>query len=452
MHGYRSALNYINRFQFYGLHLGLERIVSILEALGSPEETYPSVHVAGTNGKGSTCAMIASILQAAGYRVGLYTSPHLSSLRERFRIGDTMISEGELTREIQKIRHFVERGYELSYFEYSTAIAMDWFAEKGVDLAVIETGLGGRLDATNVIVPLVSVITNVSLEHQSHLGNTISKIAREKAGIIKREIPVVTGVGNGPAKEVILGKCLRLNAPLWELGRDIQIRRGKEGLDYQGKLFKINGIELGLKGSHQVANAGLAIGACEGLTGQFEITETAIRKGCRDVYWPGRGEMFYGSCRVLLDGAHNIDGVRSLKGLLLESGELHSLLWGCTDEGGDKDFVGMLRQVAPLFREVIITEPPGPRAPVTLDRWRESYVPDEVVMEQDWQKALYRAVGSCNKTDLLCVAGSLYLIGAVREELMEGSFTWTHPLCSGDQRACLPPLRQSLHRGDCGYI
>jgi dihydrofolate synthase/folylpolyglutamate synthase len=206
MHGYnnfRSALSYIDKFQFHGLHLGLERMTAILKVLGAPERAYPCLHIAGTNGKGSTCAMAASILQAAGYRVGLYTSPHLSSLRERFRIGDTMISEEELTREIEKIRHFIERGYELSYFEYTTAVAMDWFAEREVDLAVFETGLGGRLDATNVITPLVSVITNISLEHQSYLGSTIPEIAREKAGIIKRGIPVVTGVKSRSAKEVI---------------------------------------------------------------------------------------------------------------------------------------------------------------------------------------------------------------------------------------------------------
>ncbi len=426
MHGYnfKSALSYINKFQFHGFHLGLERMNAILKALGSPEGAYPSLHVAGTNGKGSTCAMAASILQAAGYRVGLYTSPHLSSLRERFRIGDTMISEEELTEEIQKIRHFIEGGYELSYFEYTTAIAMDWFADKGVDVVVFETGLGGRLDATNVIVPLVSVITNISLEHQSYLGNTIPEIAREKAGIIKKGVPVVTGVRNGPAQKVILARSLELNAAVCELGQDIQMKRDKNGqAEYQGDLFWIKGMDLALKGRHQVANAGLAIGACEKLMGHsgFKITEAAIRRGCKDVYWPGRGEMLHGSCRILLDGAHNMDGVRSLKGLLMESGDCHSLVWGCTNGGGDKDFAGMFRQIAPFFRRIIITEPPGPRLSVTLNRWRENDIPAWVVLKQDWQKALDRAIAGCGKTDLLCVAGSLYLVGAVREELMKRS-------------------------------
>ena len=425
-HDFESALKYINKFQLHGLHLGLKRMSAILKALSNPEKAYPSLHVAGTNGKGSTCAIAASIIHAAGYRVGLYTSPHLTSLRERFRIGDTMISEEELIKEIQKIRHFIEKGYELSYFEYTTAIAMDWFAEKRVDLAVFETGLGGRLDATNVIVPLVSVITNISLEHQSYLGNTIPEIAGEKAGIIKRGVPVVTGIGEGPARRVILDRCLELNAPVWEFGPDIQMKRDGNGkYDYQGDLFRIKGLDLALRGRHQAANAGLAIAACERLMeyNRFKITETAIRRGCMDVYWPGRGEELQGSCRVLLDGAHNIDGVRSLKGLLMESGDCHSLLWGCTNEGGDKDFAGMFRQIASFFRKIIITEPPGPRVPVKLDRWKESNIPDGVILEQDWQKALNRAITACNKTDLVCVAGSLYLIGVVREELMKRSFS-----------------------------
>ncbi|MBW1670228.1 MAG: bifunctional folylpolyglutamate synthase/dihydrofolate synthase [Deltaproteobacteria bacterium] len=431
-HNFKTALTYLDKFQFHGFRLGLERMISILNAFGNPEKNYPCLHVAGTNGKGSVSAIIASILHSAGYRTGLYTSPHLSSLRERFRIGNTMISEEELKERIWRIRDFLERGYELSYFEFTTAIAMIWFEEQETDLAIFETGLGGRLDATNIVTPLVSVITNISLEHQAFLGSSISEIAKEKAGIIKKGVPVITGVREQPALSVILDRCLDLNAPIWELGRDFDVKeQGNSRIDYKGEFLKINGLDLALKGTHQATNAGLAIAACERLIEQgFRVTDTAVRNGCRSVYWPGRGELLKGSCRVLLDGAHNLGGLRSLKNLLgrlnttsIDKGRcFHSLLWACSDEGGDKDFVAMLRQIASLFGQIIITEPPGPRVPVTLERWRRSDIPKDLTLEQNWRKALNKILSNCGKEDLLCVAGSLYLIGAVREELMEREF------------------------------
>lgn len=431
-HDFKAALTYLDKFQFHGFRLGLERITSILNALGNPEKNYPCLHVAGTNGKGSVCAIIASILHAAGYKTGLYTSPHLSSLIERFKIGNIMISEEELTEQIWRIRDLVKKGYELSYFEFTTAIAMVWFAEHRTDLAVFETGLGGRLDATNIVTPMVSVITNVSLEHQAFLGRTIHEIAREKAGIIKEGVPMITGVRQQPALSVILDRCLELNAPVWKLGRDFDVTiYGNSGIDYQGEFLKINGLDLALKGKHQAINASLAIAACERLIKQgFHITDTAVKNGCKRVDWPGRGELLQGSCRVLLDGAHNSGGLRSLRDLLDQlnttSGDkgkcFHTLLWACSDEGGDKDFVAMLRQIASLFGQIIITEPPGPRMPVTLERWRKSDIPKDMTLEQNWQKALNKALSNCGKADLLCVTGSLYLVGAVREELMERNF------------------------------
>jgi len=431
-YNFKAALAYLDRFQFHGFRLGLERMTGILKALGNPEKGYPCLHVAGTNGKGSVSAVIASILNAAGYRTGLYTSPHLSSLRERFRIGDIMISEEELSEQVWKIRDFLETGYELSYFEFTTAIAMVWFAEQKTDLAIFETGLGGRLDATNIVNPLVSVITNISLEHQSFLGSSIPEIAREKAGIIKKGVPVITGVREQPAFSVILDRCLELNAPVRQLGRDFDIKgHGNSGIDYKGEFFEINGLDPALRGRHQAVNAGLAIAACEGLMKHgFKVTDTAIRNGCRSVYWPGRGELLMGSRRVLLDGAHNIGGVRSLKDLLGQLNRIsgnngmcrHTLLWACSDEGGDKDFAAMLREIAPLFGKIVITEPPGPRIPVTLERWGRNDIPKDAIMEQNWKNALDKALSICSMEDLLCVAGSLYLVGAVREELMKRDF------------------------------
>lgn len=431
-HDFKAALNYLDKFQLHGFRLGLERMNSILNVFGNPQKKYPCLHVAGTNGKGSVSAIIASTLHEAGYKTGLYTSPHLSSLRERFRIGNTMISEEELIELIWRIRVFLEKGYELSYFEFTTAIAMIWFAEQGTEMAVFETGLGGRLDATNIVIPIVSVITNISLEHQSFLGSSISEIAREKAGIIKKGVPVITGVREQPALSVILNRCLELNSPVWVIDRDFDVEEhGNSGIDYKGKFLKINGLDLALKGRHQAANAGLAIAACERVIEQgFRLTDTAVRNGCRSVYWPGRGELLRGSCRVLLDGAHNLGGIGSLKDLLgrLNTApkdrerKFHSLLWACSDEGGDKDFAAMLRQISSLFGQIIITEPPGPRVPVTMERWKGGNIPEDVILEQNWKKALNKALSGCGKEDMLCVAGSLYLVGAVREELIRKNF------------------------------
>ncbi|OPL17258.1 MAG: hypothetical protein AVO38_05525 [delta proteobacterium ML8_D] len=428
----KAALTYLDGFQFHGFRLGLERMTRILRAFGNPEKNYPCLHVAGTNGKGSVSAIIASILHASEYKTGLYTSPHLSSLRERFKIGNTLISEEELKEQIWKIRNFLEKGYDLSYFEFTTAIAMVWFAEQDIELAVFETGLGGRLDATNIINPLVSIITNISLEHQAFLGNSISEIAREKAGIIKEGVPVITGVREQPALSVILERCLELNAPLWELGRDFDVKgHGNSKIDYEGKFLKINELDLGLRGNHQATNAGLSIAACERLIEQgFRITDIAVRHGCRSVYWPGRGELLRGSCRVLLDGAHNLGGLRVLKDLLVQLNKasidkgscFHSLLWACSNEGGDKDFVAMLKYIAYLFRQIVITEPPGPRVPVTIESWSANDITKDATMEKDWQKALNKTLSNCGESDMLCVAGSLYLVGAVREELMKRGF------------------------------
>lgn len=429
---FKAALSYLDKFQFHGFRLGLERMICILNALGNPEKKYPCLHVAGSNGKGSVCAIAASILSAAGYRVGLYTSPHLSSPGERFKIGTAIISKKELKDQINKIRHFLEKGYELSYFEFTTAIAMNWFAEQKIDLAVLETGLGGRLDATNIVTPLVSVITNISLEHQSFLGNTIQKIATEKAGIIKKGVLLVTGVREQSALSVILDRCMKLNAPVQMLGRDFDIKEGNDSLiNYKSKTLKISGLELALQGTHQVSNAGLAIAACEGLINKgFKITPAAFITGCRDVFWPGRGECLCGICRVLLDGAHNMDGVRMFKDLLvrLKTGLEKNvkcrkvLLWACSDEGGDKDFVSMLGHIESMFEQILITEPPGPRSPVTIKQWRMNDLPSYLILKKNWKQALNKALSSCGPQDLLCVTGSLYLVGAVREELIKKKF------------------------------
>lgn len=429
--GYEAALAYLGRFQFHGFRLGLERITAILDALGNPEKAYPCIQVAGTNGKGSVCALVGSVLSSAGYRVGVYASPHLTSLRERFRIGRDLISEERLSGLIARIRGLVESGYELSYFEYTTAIGLLWFAEKGVDVAVLETGLGGRLDATNVVTPVVSIVTNVALDHQRYLGRTLAAIAGEKAGVIKSGAPVVSAV-KGPGRRIIHERCRTVGAPLTELGVHVRVRRWNgQGLHYKGPRWHLTRLALALAGEHQVANAGVAVAACESLEQRaFDIPEAAVSEGLRTATWPGRGERLSGPCRVLLDGAHNMAGIRSLVRLLggrntKDSGRpgFSVLLFACSDEGGDKNFFGMLSALKPLFERVVVTEPPGPRAPVTVSRWRESGISAATSLEPDWSKALDRALEGCGPRDTLCVSGSLYLVGAVRNALLERGFS-----------------------------
>ncbi len=427
-----EALAYLDTFQFHGFRLGLERMEAILEALGRPERAYASIHVAGTNGKGSTCAVINSILCHAGYRTGFYSSPHLYRLNERFRTGKNEIDDAELADILNRIRELIEAGFEMSYFEYTTAAAMLWFRKKEVDVAIFETGLGGRLDATNVIDPAVSVITNIALEHQAYLGNTISEIAFEKAGIIKPGRPVVCSETGDEALKVIQERCRALEAPLKLKDRNFFFEINDTGMTWHGWDGSITGdIHPALAGSHQACNTALAIAAVKMLPAdRFTVQDQHIRDGCASARWPGRGELFdIDGRQVLLDGAHNMGGMKALVKLLESMGIEYPgnrgdvLLYACSDEGGDKDFKGMLDSLAPWFYRTIITEPPGPRKPVTVAAWQQVLGESSpCVLEADWNRALSKAMEQCKKGGLICVAGSLYLVGSVRALLSSPTF------------------------------
>ncbi len=428
---WREAVSYLDRFQFHGFRLGLERIETALKALGDPQDRYPCIHVAGSNGKGSVCAALSSILSEAGFRVGLYTSPHLYSLNERFRLDMESVPDRELTGLINDVAALVESGMELSYFEFTTAMAFFWFARKGVDIAVIETGLGGRLDATNVINPLASVITNISLEHQSYLGKNIEKIAREKAGIIKSGVPVVTGALTRRAESVISDAAASRQARIVGMGRDFKVRAGDAGgFDYSGRVFQVDGLRFALPGDHQVENAAVALAALETIIGQdFQVNEKAVRTGLLNTSWPGRSEFLRnGDRQVLLDGAHNRAGIKALEKLLLRMRDRKLLprtmylLWACSDEGGDKDVFAMAGEIAPLFEKIVITEPPGPRKPVTIEQWESVSLDRPVSLEGSWEAALNIMLEEISADSILLVAGSLYLVGPVRHRLTGQGF------------------------------
>lgn len=419
---YNEAIAYLNGFQFHGFKLGLERTEAVLKALGDPHLSYPVIHVAGTNGKGSVCAYLSSILKTAGYKVGCYTSPHLWSLVERFDIDGRYISEKELAFAIERIKRLVEHGFELSYFEYTTAIAFKWFEEQAVDIAVVETGLGGRLDATNVVQPICTVITNVDFDHMAYLGDTIEKIAFEKAGIIKPRVPVVTAVNRKEALVVIEERAESLKSPVFRLGREFSVGEFNGEMEYEGLKCRLRGITLGLLGRHQYDNAALALAVCELTERQFKTGEAVMQRGIETAVWPCRGECIHlsGGQELLLDGAHNPNGIQALCGLLSNLKmpfEKSALLFAASNEGKDKDFKTMLQELMPFFERIYITEPPGPRRPVVIGEWQALGLPLGIDYIRDWREALNVCL-STQQNRFICAAGSLYLAGAVRHEVM----------------------------------
>jgi dihydrofolate synthase/folylpolyglutamate synthase len=380
---YQETWTFLDNLQFFKIKLGLESMRVFLEELGSPEEELQFVHVAGTNGKGSVAVTLLTLLSKAGYRVGLYTSPHLSSVRERFRINDDYISEKEFAGEGSRI-HEILGDRQITYFEFATALALLWFARRKVDLVILEVGLGGRLDATNVITPLVSVITNVSMDHEMYLGNTLAEIAAEKAGIIKENVPVVSGVGTGETEEervvlaVVERFCNERKAPLFLHGRDFFVEPAMDGRwDYWAMKRKgccqlrekRQGLLSSLKGRCQMLNSGLALATLEILDQfGFSVNDAITRSGLLEVSWPGRLESFClsrddgspiectseDSLHYLLDGAHNPAGIAALSEALEKDYEYNRLIlvWAAMS---DKDFRGALPQIGRLAGVIIFT-------------------------------------------------------------------------------------------------
>jgi dihydrofolate synthase/folylpolyglutamate synthase len=436
---YQEAWGFLDNLQFFKIKLGLESMSQFLDSVGNPHRGLRFVHVAGTNGKGSVSTTLRTILTRVGYKVGLYTSPHLSCVRERFRIDERFISEEAFARQASVIRAALgER--QITYFEFATALALLWFAEEQVDVAILEVGMGGRLDATNVITPLVSIITNVSMDHEQYLGNTLAAVAFEKAGVIKPQVPVVAGVSADESLAVVAQVCEERKAPLFLLGRDFKAVRGAEGSwQYRGidHGHSLGGLHCRLKGGYQIGNAALALAALETIATTLPVSGEAIRQGLLSVSWPGRLEYFcladgkVVECpvegvagqpalrRYLLDGAHNPAGVASLREALV--GEFRYdrliLVWACM---GDKDVAATLTAIAPLADRIIFTRPESER----------SATPEQLVAilaEEERSKAqgaptvaeaLALAAEMAQSNDLICVAGSLYLVGAARKILL----------------------------------
>jgi len=461
---YAATVNYLYGLQKHGIKLGLDNTVKLLSALGNPQNHFSSIHVAGTNGKGSTSAMMASILQTNGLKVGLFTSPHLVSFTERIRVNNEEITEREVVELAEEIRNMihdsgcriqdnknvnresriVHHEFNPTFFEVVTAMGFLYFKRKNIDWAVVETGMGGRLDATNVLRPEVSVITNINYDHKDFLGNTITEIAGEKAGIIKDGIPVVTSLQEPSAMEVIKKKAGEKGARLFVYGKDFSSSIKTETVD--GSVFDYEGdinfedLFVPLSGRHQVLNAALAIKAIELASGEIaSFTHESVRAGLESIKWQGRLELISENPEILIDGAHNPSASAVLaealeKNFLPRYGRL-ILVLGIM---ADKDIEGIMRPLLPLASEIILTAPAYERAapPQRLAEiaagmeFRNTYIAfsvrEAIKMAIKFSESLSgESVSRKNQPahspihrfthSLILIAGSFYTIGEAKE-------------------------------------
>jgi dihydrofolate synthase/folylpolyglutamate synthase len=419
-----DAVAFIHSLSQMSQKRGLHNMELLLERLSHPEKQLYMVHVAGTNGKGSTCAMIESVLRAAGLRTGLYTSPFLQRYNERIRLNGQPIPDADLAELVEKTRPLIlslrEQGVYVTEFEYGTALAYLYFAGR-TDVCVIEVGLGGRLDPTNAAEEKLSVITPIGLDHMHILGDTIEKIAAEKAGIIKPGVPVILAPMDAAARRVIMARAQELGCDCTALrGTEAQLRVEGERVqvfDYTLDHLNLRHIELGLNGAHQVQNAATALTAIRRLRRVFDIPEAAIREGLCSVRWPGRLEWMG---NVLLDGAHNPHGARTLAeyaGKWLEKDRTVLLIAAMRD----KDVVGVLRLLRPLCGQVVCTRVPDwPRAMEENDLCALAGEGAQAI--GDMRRALETARSIAGAEGTVICAGSLYLVGAVRTMLEEEGY------------------------------
>jgi dihydrofolate synthase/folylpolyglutamate synthase len=415
---YQKSLEYLYGLDKFGMIFGLTQVRKILEAIGNPHQEVQAIHVGGTNGKGSTAAMIASILQREGYRVGLYTSPHLIHFTERIKVNGKEITEKEVAELAQWMKGRIEAAKITSpftFFDFTTAMALAYFGQKMVELAVLEVGLGGRLDSTNVVDPLISVITNVAKDHEEVLGRSLLKIASEKAGIIKKGKPLITAATQPQVLRLFSQTCREQGSPCFEVGKDFRcVRAGERDFHYEGLRRKLWGIHLNLAGAHQIVNATTALGTMEVLEELgYTVSTEAMIEGLGNVDWPGRLEIVSSSPRVVLDGAHNPAGAQALRVSLEEDFRYRRLIL-VVGIMKDKDFGTMLRTLMPLADRVILSKPKTARAasPAALNEAAGGSEKREVV--EDLDEAIRRGLSMTESEDLLCITGSLYTVGEAR--------------------------------------
>ena len=424
-------MNYTQAVAFlYGLResrvkLRLEHTRELLSMLGNPESKLRFVHVAGTNGKGSVCAMVSSVLRSEGYRTGLFISPHLNRFEERISIDGRLVDEEEVVSLVEGVKPFVEemerKGMGPTFFEVVTAMALSYFAEKKADIVVLEVGLGGRLDATNVVEPMVSVITNIAMDHQRLLGNSIREVAGEKAGIIKDGSILVTGA-EGEALEVIKGECVKNNSEVLLIGEDIKYEKINSGNGWQR--FRLNGIceygelSIPLLGEHQIFNAAVAVGAIEALKKRgVSVDDESVRRGLEEAKWPGRLEIVRKEPLVILDGAHNPAGVKALKRFISGGFDYEKMILVIGISKG-KDVHGIVEEISPLADIVIVTRFEGNSTELEIIAKEFGDNGKDVILKNKIPIAINYALDSAGRDDLVLVTGSLFTVGEARRFLL----------------------------------
>ncbi|MBW2617151.1 MAG: bifunctional folylpolyglutamate synthase/dihydrofolate synthase [Deltaproteobacteria bacterium] len=409
---YKEGIEYLYSLQKYGIKFGLSKTSNLMKALGNPHKGRKYIHIAGTNGKGSVAAFVASVLKQAGIKVGLYSSPHLVRFTERFRINGEEISREKAAGLIDELKGVVASNSPPTFFEATTAMAFLYFARENTDIDIMEVGMGGRLDATNLITPLVSVITNISMEHQFFLGSRLLDIAGEKGGIIKEGVDLVTGATQPSVISLFKSICRGKRTPMWRVGTDISYRTTKYGFHYKGIKRRFNRLQLGLKGRFQVRNAALALAVIELLEKKgFRISPGDIQEGLKNSAWPGRMQVMAEDPTVLLDGAHNPAAVRALAESVRTGFEYRRLILviGIME---DKEIGQLLRGIVPIADYVIYTRPVYPRAAgpeILMAEAAPLERPGEV--EPLLTKAIEKAKDMADPEDLILVCGSLFTVG-----------------------------------------
>jgi dihydrofolate synthase/folylpolyglutamate synthase len=438
---YADAVSFLYGLSRFGIKLGLQNVQRLLAALGDPQRACPSVHIAGSNGKGSTAAFLASILQAAGHRVGLYTSPHLLDFTERLRVDGHPATEAQILALTGEVKAAADRAFgpcpsppfafRLSpsasvyptFFEFTTAMGLLHFARRRVGVAVVEVGLGGRFDATNVLDPLVAVITNIALEHTEYLGRTVAAIAGEKAGIVKAGGTVVTATQDLEALAVIEATCRERGASLHRVQAEVTLTQAANGLDGQrftavSRDRDYGELRIPLLGGHQVLNAATALVVAERLEGSgIAVGEEPIRRGLGAARWPGRLQIVGRDPLLILDGAHNPAGAAALRDFLLDRRATFDRLFLVFGVLRDKDWEGMLSALGPLAHQVILTRPEGDRAAHPWDLAAADRYCAKLDIRERVGEAIALARAAAAPRDAVLITGSLFTVAAALRAL-----------------------------------
>ncbi|MDO5038408.1 folylpolyglutamate synthase/dihydrofolate synthase family protein [Clostridium sp.] len=422
---YKQAMDYIKEVGNFGSNYGLERTERILEILGNPHKKIKCIHIAGTNGKGSTTSIINSILIEEGFKVGMYTSPFLEEFEERIQINKENIKKEDLAISVETVKEAVDKVIEEGYshpteFEIITCLMFEYFYKNKVDYAVIEVGLGGRLDSTNVVSPILTVITSIGLDHTNLLGNTIEEIAREKGGIIKNNVPLILYPQKESVKKEILKIAKEKNSKVYIVNEKnsklISINKEKfyQNIEVKG-LKKDYKLKLRLLGEHQVLNCNVAINAVEVLSKIEDFNINNIEKGVFNAKWIGRLEVLRENPLIVIDGAHNIQGIKMLKKNILEYFDYDDmyLLIGILS---DKQVDDMIKEIVPLSKKVIALTPHSDRAELASElREHIKMVNKNVLSFEDYNEGLEEILKDAKENDLILVTGSLYMIGDMRK-------------------------------------